>query len=90
MEFVRNPMELRRAGTIICLVLFGAVLLAGCGPTDADFNKVEIGMSTEEVKAIMGEPQRTKVILGAAEQWVYKETYVVQFALDKVIIKEKR
>ena len=83
-------MKLRRGGTTICLVLFGAVLLAGCGPTDADFNKVEIGMSTEEVKAIMGEPQRTKVILGAAEQWVYKETYVVQFALDKVVIKEKR
>ena len=83
-------MRLRPAGSIICLVLLGAVLLAGCGPTDADFNKVEIGMSTEEVRAIMGEPQRTKVILGAAEQWVYKDTYVIQFALNKVVVKEKR
>lgn len=83
-------MRPRRFVTFIFLVVLGAALLTGCGPTDADFNKVEIGMTTGEVKAIMGEPTSTKTVLGAAEQWVYKDKYVIQFALDKVVIKEKR
>ena len=83
-------MRPRRLVAVISLVVFCSVLLAACGPTDADFNKVEIGMTTEEVKAIMGEPTSMKTVLGAAEQWVYKDKYVIQFALDKVVIKEKR
>jgi outer membrane protein assembly factor BamE (lipoprotein component of BamABCDE complex) len=83
-------MRPRRIVTVICLVILGAVLLAGCGPSDADFDKVEIGMTTDEVRAIMGEPDSTKTVLGAAEQWIYRDKYVVQFALNKVVIKEKR
>ncbi len=80
----------RRTPALIGLVLLGVLLLAACGPSDADFNKVEIGMTTEEVKAIMGEPDKTKEVFGAAEQWTYKDKYVIQFALDKVVIKEER
>jgi outer membrane protein assembly factor BamE (lipoprotein component of BamABCDE complex) len=67
-----------------------AWLFAGCGPTDSDFKRVKIGMTTKEVRAIMGEPESTKTVLGAAEQWVYRDKYVIQFALGKVVIKEKR
>ncbi len=83
-------MRPRRVGALICLVILGAVLLAGCGPSDADFNKVEIGMTTEEVRAIMGEPDGKTQVLGAAEQWIYNDKFVIQFALNKVVIKEKR
>ncbi|MFQ5894085.1 MAG: outer membrane protein assembly factor BamE [Nitrospinota bacterium] len=75
---------------MIGIILLGASLLAACGPTDADFNKVEIGMTPKEVRAVMGGPDSTKEIFGAAEQWIYKDKYVVQFALGKVVIKEKR
>jgi len=83
-------MRRRRTGALICLVLVGTLLLVACGPSEADFNKVEIGMTTKEVKAIMGEPDKTKEVFGAAELWTYKDKYVIQFALDKVVIKEKR
>ncbi len=80
----------RRTGALTGLVLAATLLLAACGPYDADFNKVEIGMTTKEVKTIMGEPDKTKEVFGAATQWIYKDKYVIQFALDKVVIKEKR
>ncbi len=83
-------MRLRRVVALACLVILGAALLTACGPSDADFNKVEIGMTSEEVRSIMGEPDGKTQVLGAAEQWVYKDKYVIQFALNKVVIKEKR
>lgn len=83
-------MRLRRFAALICLVILGTALLTACGPTNADFNKVEIGMSAEEVRAIMGEPDGKTQVLGAAEQWIYKDKYVIQFALNKVVIKEMR
>lgn len=83
-------MRPRRVVALLCVVLLGTALLAACGPSDSDFNKVEIGMTTEEVRAIMGEPTGKTQVLGAAEQWIYKDKYVIQFALDKVVIKEKR
>lgn len=83
-------MRPRRVVALLCVVLLGTALLAACGPSDADFNKVEIGMTTDEVRAIMGEPDSKTQVLGAAEQWIYKDKYVIQFALDKVVIKEKR
>lgn len=83
-------MKTRRVAGLVCLVLLVSLTLTACGPSDTDFNKVEIGMTTSEVKAIMGEPSKKTTILGAAEQWIYGEKYVIQFALDKVVIKEKR
>jgi hypothetical protein len=43
-------------------------------------------MTMDQVKSIMGEPQ-TKAGAMGAEQWVYKDKYVVQFIGGKVISK---
>ena len=83
-------MRQRRIVALLFVVILGTALLTACGPSDSDFNKVEIGMTTQEVRSIMGEPNGKTQVLGAAEQWIYKDKYVIQFALNKVVIKEKR
>lgn len=83
-------MRQRRIVALLFVVILGSALLTACGPSDSDFNKVEIGMTTQEVRSIMGEPNSKTQVLGAAEQWIYKDKYVIQFALNKVVIKEKR
>jgi outer membrane protein assembly factor BamE (lipoprotein component of BamABCDE complex) len=82
-------MRLRRTGAVICLVLFTAALIAGCGSTEANFDKVQVGMTTEQVKGIMGEPQSQAGVMGAG-QWVYNDKYVIQFLGGKVVSKVKQ
>jgi outer membrane protein assembly factor BamE (lipoprotein component of BamABCDE complex) len=79
-------MSLRRLAAVLCLVVFVATLVAACGSPEADFNRVDVGMTMDQVKSIMGEPQ-TKAGAMGAEQWVYKDKYVVQFIGGKVISK---
>ncbi len=82
-------MRLRRVGLILCLLFFAVTLLAACGSTEADFNRVDVGMTTEQVKGIMGEPQKKAGIMGS-EQWVYKDKYAIQFLGGKVVSKAKQ
>lgn len=82
-------MRFRRVGAVLVLILFAATLLAACGSADANFNRVDVGMTTKEVSAIMGEPQSKSGAMGA-EQWVYQDKYVIQFLADKVVSKVKK
>ncbi len=82
-------MRLRRVGLILCLIFFAVTLLAACGSTEADFNRVDVGMTTEQVKGIMGEPQSKTGVMGAG-QWVYKDKYAIQFLGGKVVSKAKQ
>lgn len=82
-------MRLRRLAALICLVIFAAALVSACGSSDANFDKVQTGMTASEVKGIMGKPQSQTGMMGT-EQWVYQDKYVIQFIGGKVISKAKK
>lgn len=82
-------MRLRRLAALLCLVLFAAALITACGSSEADFNRIDVGMTTDQVSSIMGEPQSKAGAMGA-EQWVYQDRYVVQFLGGKVVSKAKK
>lgn len=77
-------MRRRRQGAVVCLVVFAAALLVACGSSEDAFNRVQMGMASKEVKAIMGEPQSLTTVMGTG-QWVYEDRYVIQFVGDKVV-----
>lgn len=82
-------MRTRRLAALMCVVIFAATLVSACGSSDANFDKVKTGMTTSEVKGIMGEPQSQSGMMGT-EQWVYQDKYVIQFMGGKVISKVKQ
>lgn len=82
-------MKMRRALAVMFVVVFAVAVVAACGSAESNFNKIEIGMTTDQVRGIMGEPDSKSGIMGA-EQWVYKDKYAVQFLGGKVVSKAKQ
>jgi hypothetical protein len=86
-----------RSGTLVGVVtLLLAVLLVGCGSkiTQENFDKVQVGMSQDQVKAILGEPtESSSMSFGPLSRgaWVWKKngtTITIQFANGKVLAKQ--
>ncbi len=83
----------RRAGAA---VLLASALLAGCGSkiTQENFDKIQTGMSREDVKAILGEPTESSgVSVGtiSGDSWVWKKdgtVITIQFVGGKVLAKQ--
>ncbi len=80
---------------ILGLALILSVALLGCGSklTQENFDKVQNGMSMEQVKSILGEPTETKSVgvglfSGISATWKDKKTLInIQFVNDKVALK---
>ena len=78
------------------LVLLVSVLPAGCGSkvTQENFDKIQTGMSREDVKAILGEPTESSgVSVGtiSGDSWVWKTdgtVVTIQFVGGKVLAKQ--
>jgi hypothetical protein len=83
----------RRIGTA---VLLASALLAGCGSkiTQENFDKIQTGMSREDVKAILGDPTESSgVSIGtiSGDSWVWKKdgtVITIQFVGGKVLAKQ--
>lgn len=80
---------------IIGLVLILCWALLGCGSklSQENFDKVQNGMTMEQVKSILGEPTETKSVgvgpfSGVSATWKDKKTLInIQFINDKVTVK---
>jgi hypothetical protein len=78
------------------MALLVSALLVGCGSkvTQENFDKIQAGMSREEVKAILGEPTESSgVSVGAisGDTWLWKKngtTITIQFVSGKVLAKQ--
>ncbi len=75
---------------VVLLMLF-VLAIWGCGGkiNQENFNRIEIGMSYEEVVAILGEPVQCKSILGAQNcDWGKKpRTINIKFVADNVVFR---
>ncbi len=86
----------RRARRIGLTALLVSGLLAGCGSkvTQENFDKIQAGMSREEVKSILGEPTESSGIgVGAisGDAWIWKAdgtVITIQFLGGKVLAKQ--
>ncbi len=90
------------------LAILAALLAAGCAASDPvkeqDLERIEKGMSQEEVRAILGNPSFASTDIGDVTRWVYERTertyaplrettkasVVVTFAAGKVIAVERK
>jgi hypothetical protein len=85
--------SVRRIGA---MVILACALLVGCGSkiTQENFDKIQTGMSREDVKAILGEPTESSgVSVGAisGDSWVWKKdgtVITIQFVGGKVLAKQ--
>jgi hypothetical protein len=95
-------MHRTRIATTMACVALGGVLLAGCsGPAvnQGNYDKIENGMSMEEVKDILGEPTEQSAagvsvgdmeVSGGATVWKDGDkTIMVTFQGGKVVAKAK-
>jgi hypothetical protein len=81
---------------VAVIALLICVLLPGCGSkvTQENFDKIQPGMSHDEVRAILGDPTESSgVSIGAisGDTWVWKKdgtTIAVQFVGGKVLAKQ--
>jgi hypothetical protein len=77
-------------------LIAACALLAACGsPINQDnFNKIQTGMTLEEVQSILGKPDESSsanfgTISGGAATWKHDEVVItVQFVNDKVQFKQ--
>jgi hypothetical protein len=78
------------------LVLLVSALVSGCGSkiTQENYDKVQAGMSQEEVKAILGDPAESSgMSFGpiSGGTWIWKgsdATITIQFVGGKVLAKQ--
>lgn len=71
------------------LVLLTSLLLLGCSRlTAANYDKLKMGMSYAEVKALLGEPDRCSDVLGAKHcVWGDEKKHItVNFVADQAIL----
>jgi hypothetical protein len=84
-----------KLGILVALV-FCAFCLAACGSriNPADFEKIQTGMTTAQVAAILGEPTESSsvdvaVFSGTVSKWQAGDvTITVQFVNGKVVAKQ--
>lgn len=80
----------------VAVLLFCLVVAACSKVNQANFDKIQEGMTVEEVTAILGEPAETsqidlKIVRGGAAQWKDEKTgrkISVQFLNGKVKFKQ--
>ncbi len=80
---------------VLCLAL--CLSLAGCGRaklTQANFDKIQTGMTLAQVRAILGDPTESHsvnvaVVSGTVSEWRQGEvTISIQFVNDRVVAKQ--
>ena len=81
-------------------ILFIGVLLTSCAGPRSSTNSLELGMSKDEVRAMMGEPDSSAAIKGQSDCYYYSmwrdfwnrspgnysDRYYVCFQVDKTVI----
>lgn len=81
---------------IISVLMFCALCMVACGSriSQANFEKIQTGMTTAQVTAILGEPTESSsvdvaVFSGTVSKWQAGEvTITVQFVNGKVVAKQ--
>jgi hypothetical protein len=75
-------------------ILLAALLLLGCSKVTPDnFEKVQEGMSEQEVRAVLGDPTESNSVTvlgvsGTASRWVGRDAeIIVRFINGKVALK---
>jgi hypothetical protein len=75
-------------------ILLVALLLLGCSKVTPDnFEKIQDGMTEQEVRAVLGEPTESNSVTvlgmsGTASRWVGRDTeIIVRFVNGKVALK---
>jgi hypothetical protein len=56
---------------LLAALMLAALFLSGCGNTVDDFRQVKAGMSLEQVRDLLGEPDEVNEAKGLAGVWVY-------------------
>ena len=86
-----NP-DWRRIGNILLIV--GLLAFWGCGSkvNQENYKKIKIGMSYEEVAAILGEPIKCASILGTQScDWGDETRSInIKFAADNVVFRSAK
>ncbi len=92
MQFSRPPLPWR--ALLIGLIIVGLMGCAGSKITKENFDKIKLGMTQEEVQAILGPPTEASgieipIFSGTMSKWVQGDTVItVQFVNGKVVAKE--
>ena len=56
------------------LLVVPIILMVGCGTPQPSFDRISVGMTKEQVKAVIGKPDAVAT-QGKTEYWNYKETW---------------
>ena len=56
------------------LLVVPIILMVGCGTPPPSFDRISVGMTKEQVKAVIGKPDAVAT-QGKTEYWNYKETW---------------
>ncbi len=92
MQFLRLPRPWR--ALLVGLIIAGLMGCAGSKITKENFDKIKLGMTQEEVQAILGPPTEASgleipMFSGTMSKWVQGDTVItVQFVNGKVVAKE--
>lgn len=65
----KKGITLKLGGLMAAMLL--ALILTGCGNSVREFRQVQPGMSLEQVRALLGEPDEVNEAAGLAGVWVY-------------------
>lgn len=90
-----NSARLKPLARLMCALL-AAAFLAGCGSkiSQTNFDKIEKGMTRDQVVALLGEPTKSSSVSlaglsGASAEWTDgKATISIQFFNEKVAMKQ--
>jgi len=78
----------RRISVIVLIALIAVSLLVGCSKINKDnYDKIQVGMTYDEVEAILGRPDEAKDVIGTRSCVWGKapETISITFVGDKVV-----